>query len=133
MIYDTKQVQQTILYHLKAIDEYVKFIDFSRCHQRAYAERFKAQLTKSEKITSYVLKNLEKIIPKVKEEQKGAFQKSRLHEHIRKLNMLLVLCLSSACASRSMGTGNTALLVPTALPGNAFRRALPGYPRGLIL
>ncbi|MCP4344939.1 MAG: hypothetical protein GY795_05370 [Desulfobacterales bacterium] len=69
VIYDTKQVQQIILYHLKAIDEYVKFIDFSRCHQRAYAERFKAQLTKSEKITSYVLKNLEEIIPKVKEEQ----------------------------------------------------------------
>ncbi len=69
VIYDTKQVKLIILHHLKALDEYMKIIDFSQCHQRAYAERFKAQLTKSEKITSYVLKNLEEIIPKDKREQ----------------------------------------------------------------
>ncbi|MBD3340513.1 MAG: tetratricopeptide repeat protein [Candidatus Lokiarchaeota archaeon] len=61
--YDTPLMQCAILHHLKNVEQYLKVIDFSRCHERAYLELFNNHKTTFNNITSYLLKNLEKIIP----------------------------------------------------------------------
>ncbi len=67
--YDTKRMQQIILHHLKKVDEYLEHVDFRLCNSGLYPDWFKRHLTTSEKKTSYLLKNLEKIIPEGKPER----------------------------------------------------------------